>query len=804
MILKSITLHNIRSHTNTSVEFGDGITLLRGDMGSGKSTMLMAAEFALFGMGSLRADALVTKGQSRGEVLLSFEAGGSEYEVHRAITVRNGRASQADTRLVQDGVAEILNPTDLKARVLGVLGFREPSNPRAVSRVYRYAVYTPQEEIKAILSGDGREETIRRAFGMDDYKTTYDNAKAAASRMDSDMNGLKPRFERLDEFEEGAARAGSEAKRLGADLKRLGAERAAAASAVSEAEGNVERLDRELARAEAAAGTVRRLESDLESEKAEMSRLANELGAAETESEAAEVAASEDPGHRPTTLSGGALDEMISEARGRDVRSRELAASLKALAAEAATLSSECFGRNTQDIEADIKTCGQAISGLKSDVTSAEKSHRKSADGLAAMKQEAISLRESLERAEGLGAECEWCGTTLDEGHGKRLAAERRKKLERVQGDIEMAAEEVDGCSSFTADTRNKLDAARNRLGGLERALDAAEKLGVVNQKITDAEAEAGSLKGNVADAGAPKLDGEPDTQYLERVRRELTAWTEASSRAALARKDADVLAARIREMASRYEAAKGRAERLEAEIAERRSEAAEAERVSSDAVAARAELDARRAEMDRIISSEAAAAERRAAAEAEDKRLRGEAAEARMHKMRHAELGDCAAWIRSPFLPALRSIESQVMASTLYEFREHYREWYTILVDDHTKRSGIGEGFTPTIQQDGIEQDLANLSGGERTSVALAYRLALNAMVRRQAGILDDNLLVLDEPTDGFSREQMSKVLDILARLDARQVIIVSHEPEMEGYADTVYRVTKSDGRSSVSRVAS
>ena len=56
-----------------------------------------------------------------------------------------------------------------------------------------------------------------------------------------------------------------------------------------------------------------------------------------------------------------------------------------------------------------------------------------------------------------------------------------------------------------------------------------------------------------------------------------------------------------------------------------------------------------------------------------------------------------------------------------------------------------------------------------------------------------------MDEPTDGFSREQMSKVLDILNRLNAKQVIMVSHEPEMEGYADTIYHVTKVGGNSQV-----
>ena len=803
MILRSISLHNIRSHADTRIEFGDGITLFRGDMGSGKSTILMAAEFALFGTGSLRADALVTKGQSRGEVSISFEAGGHEYEVHRAMSIRNGRATQADTRLVQDGVAELLTPTDLKARVLGVLGFNEPANPRAVSRVYRYAVYTPQEEIKAILSGDGREETIRRAFGVDDYKVSYDNAKAAAARMRADMAALEPRFERLAEYEAGLAEAEAAEARAAEDSRRLGPERAAASAAVSEAEAQCARMEREAAKAEAAAENARRLEADLAAARLDMDGLMRSIDSLGREHAGAEKRAAEDPGPRPTTLSGGALDELVAGARAREMRGRELAASMKALVAEAAGLSGECSGRVLGDIKVDIASCSRTISDLEAGIVAAEKSHREAADRVAALRQEAASLGRSLEMAESLGSECEWCGTALDGPSRERLAAERRGRLEAADAAAASAASAAKSAESEVARLRAGLDVERGRLGGLERALDAAGKLDAVNRRIMDAGAESEALaESGGEDAGAPRLDGEGDVPYLERVRASLTEWSEASARAGMARKDAESLAARIREAGSRHTAAKGRAARLEADLETARAEAAEAERISAEAAGLEADLETARAEAERIISEHAAATEARASAGAEAARLRGEMAEARTHRERHAHLGDCAEWIRSPLLPALRSIESQVMASTLYEFREHYREWYTILVDDHTKRSDIGEGFAPTITQDGIDQDMSNLSGGERTGVALAYRLALNAMVRRQTGILDDNLLVLDEPTDGFSREQMSKVLDILARLEARQVIIVSHEPEMEGYADTVYRVTKADGRSAVSSV--
>ncbi|MEM2914856.1 MAG: AAA family ATPase, partial [Candidatus Bathyarchaeia archaeon] len=52
MILKSLKLENIRSYTNQIIEFPLGTTLFEGDIGSGKSTILMAIEFALFGLGS--------------------------------------------------------------------------------------------------------------------------------------------------------------------------------------------------------------------------------------------------------------------------------------------------------------------------------------------------------------------------------------------------------------------------------------------------------------------------------------------------------------------------------------------------------------------------------------------------------------------------------------------------------------------------------------------------------------------------------------------------------------------------------
>ena len=175
---------------------------------------------------------------------------------------------------------------------------------------------------------------------------------------------------------------------------------------------------------------------------------------------------------------------------------------------------------------------------------------------------------------------------------------------------------------------------------------------------------------------------------------------------------------------------------------------------------------------------------------------------EAEEHMSRYELYQDHEEWLDSYFIPSVHEIEESVMESLRYDFNEFYEAWYSKLVDDPTKTSRVDERFAPVLEQDGYQQSIDSLSGGEKTSVALAYRLAINSTMRRQTGTLSSNLLILDEPTDGFSREQMAKVREILRSLKSEQIIMVSHEKELEGYVEHVFRVTKSEGSSTVQKV--
>ena len=120
------------------------------------------------------------------------------------------------------------------------------------------------------------------------------------------------------------------------------------------------------------------------------------------------------------------------------------------------------------------------------------------------------------------------------------------------------------------------------------------------------------------------------------------------------------------------------------------------------------------------------------------------------------------------------------------------------MLMEEETISVRLDAEFTPLVSQDGYETVVEHLSGGEKTSVALAYRLALNRVLNELLrDVKTRDLLILDEPTDGFSTEQLDRVREVLDQLRLRQVIIVSHEAQLEGCVDHVLRVVKEEHES-------
>jgi len=139
--------------------------------------------------------------------------------------------------------------------------------------------------------------------------------------------------------------------------------------------------------------------------------------------------------------------------------------------------------------------------------------------------------------------------------------------------------------------------------------------------------------------------------------------------------------------------------------------------------------------------------------------------------------------------------IEKNVMTKLKTEFSKSFSEWFSMLVSD-SFYVRLSDDFTPIIEHQDYELDYSYLSGGERTAIALAYRLSLNQVINSfLSTIKTRDIVILDEPTDGFSEQQLDKMRGVLEELNVKQLIIVSHEQKIESFVDNIIKIRKEHG---------
>jgi len=200
MILKKITLNNIRSYQNQEITFPEGSILLSGDIGSGKTTILLGIEFALFGLQpGQRGTSLLRNGEKEGGVVLEFEVMEKQVVVER--TLKRGKSvSQDYCAITIDREKKEFSVTELKDRVLKILNYPKEFTKKQ-NLLYKFTVYTPQEEMKQIILEDPetRINTLRHVFGIDKYKKILENVSILASKLREDKRMREGMIEGLEQ-----------------------------------------------------------------------------------------------------------------------------------------------------------------------------------------------------------------------------------------------------------------------------------------------------------------------------------------------------------------------------------------------------------------------------------------------------------------------------------------------------------------------------------------------------------------------------------------------------------------------------
>lgn len=95
-------------------------------------------------------------------------------------------------------------------------------------------------------------------------------------------------------------------------------------------------------------------------------------------------------------------------------------------------------------------------------------------------------------------------------------------------------------------------------------------------------------------------------------------------------------------------------------------------------------------------------------------------------------------------------------------------------------------------------EEDIAQISGGERVALAIALRLAIAQVLSGRV-----ETIIMDEPTTHLDEERRKELVNILSsffREGGRiipQMLIITHHNEIEDVADVIYTVKKEEGYS-------
>ena len=166
MILDRLVLKNFKRFRDEEIRFKDGITGILGNNGTGKSSLVEAIFFALYGVRStgINSDYIVSSFASPKEkcdVRLDFRIGGENYSVHRIFKKRTGKSPDHEASLFHNGKERAKGVSDVESEVKRTIGMGPVD--------FRNTIYAAQKDLLTLLEADPsrRKEWFLRALGID-------------------------------------------------------------------------------------------------------------------------------------------------------------------------------------------------------------------------------------------------------------------------------------------------------------------------------------------------------------------------------------------------------------------------------------------------------------------------------------------------------------------------------------------------------------------------------------------------------------------------------------------------------------
>jgi exonuclease SbcC len=584
-----IRLQNFKCYEETDVRLDRGVTVIHGLNGSGKSSLLEACFFALYGSKALdkTLDEIVTIGAEETVVELDFTHAGETYNIRRRIRVSGGDARTAECVMEGPG-GTIEGATDVRERVATLL--------RMDTEAFVNCAYVRQGEVNKLInaSPSARQDMIDDLLQLgklEEYRERASDARVGVGRVRDDKRGaLNEIDDQIDEKEE---------KGLHGKRNELRSEIAAVSERIEEYEQNRERAETTREQAESIIEEYREKQSELAELESDVETLRERIQSTERERE-----------------------QLADELDGKRERRREARERRDELAADLDGIDADGGELDPGTVEALVEETQSAIDDLTEQIreTSVEKQQY---DGTAENRREQAEqldadAAEARERAEELAAELDEAEELLE-----RKREELAEKAEQADSEREAfadapvefgeaaahresVAERLAELRESRAEREATLENARERLAEAEKLREAGkcpecgqpvsgsphvDAIEERRERVAELEAELDELDGRTDELEtelerAEDLVGREETvEQIERERENLTQLLEERERG-------------LEEKRERIEELEAEAEAAEAEAAEKRTEAAEAEEEATECQEAIAEHNREKARL--------------------------------------------------------------------------------------------------------------------------------------------------------------------------------------------------------------
>ena len=197
MIFKRLKLFNFKSHEETVIPFEKGISVIVGENGAGKSTILEAISFALFKQHTAKKiDDLVRNNSEAMNVELEFISNGREYKIIRE--KKNSLKSSLFKKTSSDGgyVHVCTGDKEVANEIHQILDID--------SDLFLNAIYIRQGEIADLVDKTSAEkkQLIAKLLGIDSLEKAWKNLLPIINDYENRLSELKGKLYNSDTLKE--------------------------------------------------------------------------------------------------------------------------------------------------------------------------------------------------------------------------------------------------------------------------------------------------------------------------------------------------------------------------------------------------------------------------------------------------------------------------------------------------------------------------------------------------------------------------------------------------------------------------